>query len=94
MNSRYIYPDIISSVLSICEKVRQGLSSNDEFQNVVQRAEQTIIALEERDVRDFMTDIEGRLELIKFTVDDDLQVIEGQRLAHYVIEWINSRGVS
>ena len=55
MNGSFIYPDTISELLSACEKSLSGLVSIDELQRVVQRAEGTIVAVEEKDIRNHLT---------------------------------------
>ena len=90
----YIYPDMISELLEVCRRLLSGLASNDDLQRAVQRAEGTIIAIEEKDVRDYLTDIEGALELIKFTVEEGDQVIAGQKVASDLIRWIEGRAAS
>ncbi|WP_139226420.1 hypothetical protein [Pseudovibrio ascidiaceicola] len=45
----------------------------DDFQALIQRAEREIVAYEDKDIHSKMTEVEGQLELIKFTVDDGRQ---------------------
>jgi len=94
VRSLYIYPKVITELLEVCHKHLQGLASIDELQFVVQRSESMIVALEEKDVRIFLTSIEGELELIRFTVEENLQDLEGKKIARKLIDWIQSRSTA
>lgn len=93
MTDRFIYPEIISTLLRSCHRHISGAVSADELQHVIQHGESGIIALEEQDIRDFLSNIEGRLEFIKFTVNSDRQVQETRAVAQDVVSWLNERGM-
>lgn len=91
MTLGFIYPDIIEEVRAACFQHVQGQVSADHLQHVVRRGEMAIVALEEKDIRNFLTDVEGMLEEIKFAVDDDLQLAESQKVAQHVLLWLGKR---
>lgn len=94
MSRSFIYPDMMSELLDACEKKLSGLVSNDELQRVVQRAEHTIVAVEEKYIRNHLTGIEGELELIKFTVEEAEQASAGRKVASDLINWIEARAAA
>ncbi|PRA75777.1 hypothetical protein CQ054_22670 [Ochrobactrum sp. MYb29] len=91
MTWKFIYPDVISDILAACSDHVDGSASADAVQRSIQRGEEAIVAIEENDIRRFLTDIEGQLELVKFTVDDDKQLSETQKIASGVIAWFDQR---
>jgi len=91
MTSGFIYPEVISEILAACSGHVAGSVSADAVQRSIQRGETAIVAVEENDIRRFLTDIEGQLELIKFTIDDDNQFSETQKIASRVITWFGQR---
>jgi len=46
--------------------------------------------LKKKKIREFLTGIEGELELIKFTVDDSLQSIESQSVANKLLNFLEN----
>lgn len=50
MTRCFIYPDVIAEMRAVCSQHRVGQVSADR----VQRAESTIVAIEENDIRDFL----------------------------------------
>jgi len=91
MSIPFIYPEIISEIRKICIEHLSGNVSADDFQRVIQRGEGTIVAIEENDIRDFLTDIEGKIELVKFTVDTEDQLAASQEIAQNVFSWLLDR---
>ena len=87
----FIYNSTIDALRKVCQQHIDGITSAEELQCEVQRAETAIVALEEKDIRSKMTDIEGHLELIKFTVERDLQTSETKKLAIQLLEWLRFR---
>lgn len=69
----------------------RGQVSADELQRAIQKGEMVVVAIEESDIREFLTDLEGRLELIKFTVNDDEQLAETQKIAKQALSWLVKR---
>jgi hypothetical protein len=94
MTSKFIYADVISDILRACSDHVDGSASADAVQRAIHRGEAAVVAIEENDIRRFLTDIEGQIELVKFTVDDDKQLCETQKIASSVITWIYQRGRS
>lgn len=94
MMSGFIYLEMINEIRSVCSNHVAGLVSAAEVQRVIQRGEMTIVAVEESDIQRFLTDIEGQLELVKFTVDDDRQFRETQKIASHVLTWLAEREVN
>ncbi|PRD40392.1 hypothetical protein C5748_27275 [Phyllobacterium phragmitis] len=91
MTCGFIYRDMIEEIRAVCFQHVQGLVSANDVQRVVQRGELTIVAIEEKDIRNFLTNVEGLLEEIKFTVDDELQLAESQKVAQQVLLWLSER---
>jgi len=91
MNSGFIYPEVIADIRMACSRHVAGVASSDDLQRAVQRGEVAVVAVEESDIRKFFTDIEGQLELVKFTVDDNKQLLETQRIAKHVLSWLLAR---
>lgn len=91
MTSKFIYPDVISEILATCSGHADGSADADAVQRSIQRGEAAVVAIEENDIRRFLADIEGQLELVKFTVDDDKQLSETQKIAGRVIAWFGQR---
>jgi hypothetical protein len=91
MTSRFIYPDVISDILVTCSDHVDGSATADAVQRSIQRGEAAVVAIEENDIQRFLADIEGQLELVKFTVDDDKQLSETQKIADRVIAWFGQR---
>lgn len=94
MNSGFIYPGLIAEIRMVCSKHVSGLASADDVQRAVQRGEAIIIAIAENDIQRFFTDIEGQLELVKFTIDAGKQLPETQRIAGQVLSWLWERELS
>lgn len=87
----FIYPNVIEEICVACSNHIAGKSSADELQRMVQRAENEIAAIEENDVRAKLTEVEGRLELIRFTVETDKQHLETVSVARDLIGWLDRR---
>ena len=83
MTSTFIYPEVIEKIRTTCTKHVAGLASIDDFQQVIQYGEAAII--EEKRFCNFLTDVEGEIELIKYTVEEGDQLPESQRLAKKVL---------
>ena len=91
MTSGFIYPDLIDEIRRACFQHVRGEVSADHLQHVIRRGETGIVALEEKDIRNFLTDVEGMLEEIKFAVNDELQLPESQKVAQQVLHWLEKR---
>lgn len=87
----FIYPDIIEKIRSSCRDHINDRCSADAVQAMIHIAEFSIVAIEEKDIRNFFTNCEGRLELIKFTVNEDQQNIETKALANEMLAWLAAR---
>ena len=85
----FTYADMISEIRAACKEHISGSASADDVQQAVQRGEMTIVAVEEREVREFLMDVEGKLELIKFTVDNDKQLQASREVAANILEWLS-----
>ena len=94
MMSGFIYLEMINEIRSVCSNHVAGLVTAADVQRSIQRGEMTITAVEESDIQRFLTDIEGQLELVKFTVDDDRQFQETQKIARHVLAWLAEREVN
>ena len=91
MSSNLIYPATITELKTACSKHLEGRGSADELQRAVQKAEMVVVAIEESDIREFLTNLEGRFELIKFTANDDEQLAETQKIAKQALNWLVKR---
>lgn len=91
MTSSFIYPDMIAEIRAACENHVVEVLSADDLQRMIQRGETIIVALEENDIRQFLIDIEGQLELIKFTVNCNEQLPKTKEIAQKVLSWLRGR---
>jgi hypothetical protein len=91
MTSKFIYPNIISEIRAVCLDHLAGLASIDDFQRMIWKGESTIVAIEENDIWRFFMTVESDIELIKFTVDEDNQLEESQKVARRVLDWLSER---
>lgn len=66
-----LYPDVAVDVAQACRRYRDRLISEEELQQHLWKAAQTIVAIEEKDLREYLQHAEGQLELLRFTVDGD-----------------------
>lgn len=90
MINEFIYSDIILDIQQACRRHIKNEASADHLQHVIQREEVAIAAIEESDIRNFLTNIESRLELIKFTVNTGKQLQQTQAVARYVLAWLDT----
>jgi hypothetical protein len=88
---KFIYPDVITEIRKSCLEHLKGNISLIDFQKAIYFAEVAIRAVEENDVRDFFMYTESDLELIRFTVDEDNQLEESQKVAQRVLDWLFER---
>lgn len=70
------YPD---GLYNDCEKYRNRLSDIDELKTAVWEAAQAITHIEEKELKNFLQSVEGRLDMIQFTgeniFEDSLEII-------------------
>jgi len=66
-----LYPEIMADVAEACELYRREIIREEELQRCLWKAVQTIVAIEEKELRDFLQRAEGQIELLRFTVDRD-----------------------
>lgn len=88
MYRNFIYPEIIKELLLIAEKHLKGKSSIHDFQKAVQIAEMSIVAVEEKIIRNYLTDIEGKLELILYTTSESERYYNSKKIAVNLIDWL------
>jgi hypothetical protein len=91
MSSKFIYPEIINRIIDVCVRHTSDQATIDELQETIQMGEAAIVAVEEADIRDYLTDIEGKLELARFTLDEPLQPDRTKKIAQDVIAWLSQR---
>lgn len=91
MTGKFIYPGVISKVLTESKDHLNGKTSLNDLQFTVQQAEASILSFEEKDIKNFFTNIEGKLELVKFTVNDADQLTESKKIASEILEWFEKR---
>ena len=91
MSKNFTYPEVIDELRDICRKHLDGNATVHELQSVVRRSESSVVAVEEKDIRNLLTDIEGRIELIIFTVESSSQLEENQKISHSLLDWLAFR---
>jgi hypothetical protein len=88
------YPAIAENLLAHCRKYRHGVEDLKSLQAEVWSAASQVSIPEERALREFLQQAEGRLDIIQFTVDEaeverasleTVEAIEG-RLSAYLAE--------
>lgn len=62
--------EVVDSVISSCEQYRKGLISLEILQRKIWDAAQLITSIEDMFIRQKLETFEGRLEIIRHTVDD------------------------
>jgi len=78
-----IYPGIIRSLLEDCRSYRQRQKDLDALKSAIWNAAQQITALEDRELRRKLQQMEAELDSIQFTIDTDkvfpetLKALEG-----------------
>ncbi|OQX25852.1 MAG: hypothetical protein BWK80_13520 [Desulfobacteraceae bacterium IS3] len=74
-----IYNDILTMLYNDCKKYQNRLSDIDELKTAVWKASQAITHIEEKELRNFLQSVEGRLDMIQFTsesvFEDSLEII-------------------
>lgn len=70
-NKNWIYPNIMRDLKKNCEYFLKGNLSVEEIQAYVYIAEQQIVALEERWLRNMLFNAENKIEEYRFTVDEE-----------------------
>jgi hypothetical protein len=91
VTTSFIYPTIVDEIRSSCLSHVLSKISADDLQRTIQQGEEVMVALEEKDIRCFLTDVEGELELIKFTIDVERQLEKTQIIAQKVLMWFSKR---
>lgn len=91
MTYKFIYPAVILNIRDVCNRYLVGNATIDEFQRMMLIGEAEILAYEEKDIREFLTDVESRIELVRFSVDDDKKFDETKKIANYVLKWLEKR---
>jgi hypothetical protein len=66
-----LYPEALLDIAPACEQYRRKAIEVDQLQQCLWKGAQTIVAVEEKGLRDFLRRAEGELELLHFTVDHD-----------------------
>ncbi|MFT9161294.1 MAG: hypothetical protein ABF491_13160 [Acetobacter sp.] len=91
MTFSFVYPEVIAEIRAACANHVAGVVSADDLQRTIQCGETIIVAVEENDIRYFLTDIEGQLELIKLTIDCKEQLQKTKEIARQVLSWLRKR---
>jgi hypothetical protein len=63
-----IYPDVLRELTEVCTQYRQGAIAERQLQECFARAEDTVVAVDEKEHRQFLHWAENQLELLQFTV--------------------------
>nr|WP_041474420.1 hypothetical protein [Erwinia sp. Ejp617] len=69
--SEWIYPEIITKLRLACTKFLDGKMSVAEIQSEIYSAENGVIAIDEKWLRQMLFNAENEIELLTFTVDDE-----------------------
>jgi hypothetical protein len=69
------YPEALLELKQGCTRYRRKAIREEELQSCLWKAVQTIVAVEEKELRDYLRSAEGRVELLRFTVNQN-QVYE------------------
>lgn len=69
--SEWIYPDVIEKLRQSCAEFLDGKLSVAEIQSEIYSAENSIIAIDEKWLRQILFNAENEIELLTFTVDDE-----------------------
>lgn len=69
--SEWIYPDVIEKLRQSCAEFLDGKLSVSEIQSEIYSAENSIIAIDEKWLRQILFNAENEIELLTFTVDDE-----------------------
>lgn len=67
-----IYEKTISNLLTSTKNYKQKKIKLDEYQLSIWRAASEIVLIEEKELRNFLQKAEGKLELLRFTVDENM----------------------
>ncbi len=74
-----IYNETLTRLYNDCEKYRNRLSDIDELKTAFWKAAQAITHIEEKELRNFLQSVEGRLDMIQFTsenvFEDSLEIV-------------------
>lgn len=66
-----IYVDAINKLLEDSKKYRNNMITLEVYQTSVWNTAEKIVLVEEKEFRSFLQNAEGKLELIRFTIDTD-----------------------
>jgi hypothetical protein len=81
-----IYPEALQRLKIACDQYRSHNLGIDELKAVVWQAAQTIVAIEERDLRKFLQWAEGQLDMIQFTTDKEVIFRESMKIVSEIQE--------
>ena len=78
------YPKILENLLTVCRNYRSGDVSLEGLQSAVGNAEDQIVAVEERELREFLMDVGGRIEELLYTASGARLDTEAERIVSEV----------
>lgn len=84
------YPAVAQTLLTHCRKYRQGEVDLEILKGEIWSAASQVSIPEERALREFLQQAEGRLDMIQFTVDE----AEVERASLEIVEAIEARLVA
>ena len=79
-----IYPELIIEIRNACFSFEQGEMAVISFQQFLARSVDTVVAIEDKKLRQFLDDAENRIELIRFTIDANRVRAEVTKVVHAV----------
>jgi hypothetical protein len=86
-----LYPQALARLRAACLDYRSHRIGIEQLQAAIWSAAQEIVAVEEKELRRFLQNAEGRLDLLRFTVDQSslfdrtLELVS--EIENYVREW-------
>lgn len=76
-----------------CNRHLRGDLSIEEFQWELRNIENSITSIEYNEIRTYLAENEGELELILYTEEPFIQTRLSYRLAMNVVKWLNQRKI-
>lgn len=69
----------------LCEEVLSGNATVVDFQSGVRNFELSLTSIQQNSLRDFIIEMEGELELIRFTIEDAEQLCAIHKIAEEIL---------
>ena len=66
-----VYKNIIQNALDACNDYRSKKITLDYLPGLIANAAEQIVLIEEKELREFLFDLAGELNIVQYTIDDD-----------------------